>query len=167
MFSRNVPLAVGLILFGILSILISFKIVSYDDEIIIYYVLIYFGVHSFYKEMNNNPKRAIIGIVSFMLGLILFVKNSYSLVSYSKIIFPSIGFTLGIIFLYLNLYSVGNKLFLFSGLFLILFSLLIIIFNKQFSFIEFINSTIELLVKYWYLLAIIIGFEILIDKKYY
>lgn len=165
MFSKNIPLAFAFILYGIFTLISYFEIIFYKEEIIISYVMIYFGIHSFYREMTQNHKRAIGGIVSFLLGIIIFILTKYSIIGYIKLVLPSLCFILSIIFFYLFLQTERNYGFLFSAIIFLLISLLVIIFKTALPFLEFINSMVLIFIKFWYVIAIIIGFEMLIDRK--
>jgi len=163
--NRNIPFASALILFGLISIFIEFELISLNKENILAYTLIYFGIYSFYIEFSISRLRSIIGASSFFIGIILFLSSHFIILHYSKILFPTILFVLSVNFLYLFIESSKNKSFLILGLTLFALAIFAMLGNKYYPLIDLINRISDLLFRYWYLVLILIGLELVLNRK--
>lgn len=158
LFFRNVPVAIGAILFGLINILIYFGIIELEKINLISFVLIFIGLYLVYKELNSNRVGLItLGVISFFFGLTLFILNRLHIFFFYKTAFAILLFIIGMVFLFLFLNNYRNKVFLQLALFLIFVSVFSIYLKEYLPFIKNIELINKIILQNWHFVFIVIG----------
>jgi hypothetical protein len=136
-----------------------------NNEEILAYTFIFYGISSVYLSLGRNKKfRIFLGTVVFLVGIIFFVINNFDIISISKIIFPSIILILGVAFLMLYIDNTNDKAILYVSLFFILSGLIYAISIGSMRPVYFIYSAYQIALKYWVIAIIAVIIFIAIKR---
>jgi len=160
------PLALSLIVLGFVLLL---KLVG---EVTAPYVNIYgnmflfYGIVSVFMNMGKQRKGSLfVGVLSFMVGVLVYIMNHFNMMTTNQIILPSIFFAFSSAFLFLFIDDFSEKTFLYISLLLILAGYLSIPFYGSSELIKFSASISRTILSQWEYLLIIIGIGVLTDRR--
>lgn len=155
--------------FVVLGFVLLLKLVgevtaSYDN--IYGNMFLFYGIVSVFVNMGKHRKGALfVGVLSFMVGVLLYTFNHFNIMSTNQIILPVTFFTLGSGFLFLFFDDFSEKIFLYTSLLLILSGGLSAVVYDSSEFIKLSASTSRTILAHWEYLIIIIGVGILTDRR--
>lgn len=164
--SKTSPLALSLIVLGILLLLkLAGEIIApYTD--IYGNILLFYGIVSVFMNMGGRNKGGLfIGVLSFMIGVFLYVLNHFDIMSTNRMILPALFFVLASGFLFLFFDNFSEKTFLFISLFLILAGYLSSVFYDSSEWIRFSAESSKIILSQWEYLFIIIGLGVITDRR--
>jgi hypothetical protein len=156
--NKSQPLLTYTLSFLIIAVI--FKVIGLviiNNEEILAYTFVFYGISSVYLFMGKNKKfRLFLGTVVFLIGIIFFILNNFDITSLSRIIFPSIILMLGIGCLMLYIDNTDDKIILYASLILILIGL---VYSISFGTMKpgfLIDSIYHITLKYWIIVIIAI-----------
>jgi|WetSurMetagenome_2_1015567.scaffolds.fasta_scaffold537499_2 hypothetical protein len=139
-------LAVVLKVFGLLSV---------NNEEILAYTFIFYGISSVYSSLGKDKKfRLFLGTVVFLIGIVFFILNNFDITSLSRIIFPSIILILGAGCFMLYIDNTNDKAILYASLFFVLIGITYSIIFGPVKFGIFVFSLYQIILKYWIVITI-------------
>ncbi len=160
------PFALSLIVLGVVLILKTIGEVTAPFNYIYGNMLLFYGIVSVFINIGSKRKGALfIGVLSFMVGVVLFVFNHYDILSTSRMILPSLFLILSIGFLFLYFDNFSERLFLFISFFLFLAGYLSNYFYDSVWLIEYSVIISKAVLNQWEYLIIIIGTGVLIQDS--
>ena len=153
---KTQPILTYSLSFLLLAIIFKFLgLINLENEEILSYVFIFYGISSVYVSFGNNSKfRLFIGSIVFLFGIIFFIFNYFEIFYSTKIIFPSALLILGISSLMLYFDNTKEKVILYISL---IFILLGIVFSASVGTMRlgsFLSSVYNILLKYWIVILI-------------
>lgn len=164
---RNSSILTYILIFAALTVILKLVgLINISFTELAGYLLIFYGIGTVYTSMGRNKKKLLfLGVVSFFVGLVLFVMNNYDITKFSNIILPSIFFILGAGFLVLFIDEYGNKLL--AAISIIFFVSGLFFFSKlgTFSVSDFAKSVLSITIKYWPVVVILTAIILLFNKK--
>lgn len=165
-YNNFILLGFSLIIIGIFFLLRFFEIINTPFTLIASYVFIFYGIADVYFSFGTGYRgRLFFASIIFLSGIMMFVINNYEILYPSSAIFPSILFITGAGFLILFIDNMNEKIFLYSGIFLTLISLLSITFLKDSAIIQTANNISMLVLDYWPVFVLLFGINILLMRK--
>ena len=165
-YNNFIILGISLIIIGVSLLLVFFEIISTDFAEIISYVFIFYGIISAYFSFNTGYRgRLFFSSAIFLSGVLLFVINNFEIFDKSSLIFTAILFIIGASFIILFIDNTNERLFLYSGMALLILSYSSAVFYNNLQIIKTANSLAELLMEYWPVLLLLFGINILLNRK--
>lgn len=153
--------AAGCITAGVLL-----KIVIIKITLIIGAALVVYSVPAFYVSFENSRRaEIIISVSSFFTGTILLLISWYEILNPVKILFPSLLFITGMVFIFLYADNKKEKLFLYTGILTTAAGFCIVLFYKHLPYIYQAERVIYVLSDYWYVLAVGTGLFLLFNRE--
>ncbi|MEN8191586.1 MAG: hypothetical protein ABFS12_02140 [Bacteroidota bacterium] len=163
--NRISPSGLAFIVLGVVLILKLFGEITTSYEKIYGNMLLFYGIVSVYVSMGNEKRGSLfLGVVSFMIGVLLYVLNNFDIMSTSRIILPAVFFVLSAAFLFLFLDDFQGKIFLYVSLVLIIAGSISLLFFNSFEWISFSASISRTVFGLWPYLFIIVGIGIITDR---
>jgi hypothetical protein len=165
--NKNIFLpALSLLLFGILSLLSYIHVINLNTSEILGVVFLAFGLITVYKTFGNEQRGILsLGVVVFLFGIVLIMKSRFALLDMRSIAFTSILFIGGATFFILFLDNKKQKAFLYSGMSLVILSIVTVVYLKDlkiFYYAKFIDSYFEY---FWPVILIIMGISLFHSRK--
>jgi len=165
-YKNNFLIAFCFILFGILSLLNYFHYFKISAEESIGIVFFYYGITSFYKSFGNNQRGTLsFAVIIFLTGIVLIMKSRFELLDTRGIVFTSILFIGGATFIILFLDNTKEKVFLYTGLFLVVLSIVTATYLKDLGIFSFANSMGNYFEYFWPLILIFLGISLFHNRK--
>ncbi len=159
-------LALSLIVLGILLLLKLAGEVTAPYKDIYINMLLFYGIVSVFVNMGTQNKGGLfVGVLSFMVGVVLYVINHFDIMSTNRLILPSLFFVLAAGFLFLFFDDFSERIFLYVFLFLILAGYLSNIFYDSAEWIRFSAESSKIILSQWEYLFIIIGLGVITDRR--
>jgi hypothetical protein len=165
---NNSKLALGtsLLLFGVLTLLDNFGIISFSFEKIFGYALMFYSIPTFYSSLNNSRRETLISsTILFLVGIIFLVKGYFQIIDSRGIMFASILFIGGAVLLVLFLENLKEKIFLTAGFVLILLSILSVTILKKIGLFDLSTKVNNMFEIFWPVILIIAGINLFINRK--
>ena len=160
------PLALSLIVLGLLLLLKLIGEVKAPYADIYGNSLLFYGVVSVFVNMGGRNKGGLfVGVLSFMVGVVLYVVNHFDIMSTNRMILPALFFVLAAGFLFLFLDDFSERTFLFISLFLILIGYLSSVLYDSSEWIRFSAESSKIILSQWEYLFIIIGLGVITDRR--
>ncbi len=159
----------GVILFSIaifIIILDTVKIISLSMYVVLGFTLLFYSVPTVYTAMEKgNRMQLILSAFSFFTGLLLLLINWFDIINPLKVVFPSLLFIIGVVFLLLYMENTREKAFLYAGSTVAVLGLIIILLNKSLPLIYYADRIIVFISGYWHLLLIGAGIALIVNRK--
>lgn len=156
----------ALVLFGATKMLQYFGVINFTNENILATTLIFYGLPSVYFSLNDGKRaRLFFASVIFLTGIIFFIKANYELIDPRGLVFTSILFISGAAFIILFIENTTQKIFLYTGLFLMLTSYFSITFFKELGIIDTANKLVNKTEIFWPVVLILTGLSIFLNRK--
>jgi len=149
-----------------LAIASVLKLVVLSVPLILGTALIIYAIPAFYIAMNIGLRNQIaLSVFSFITGIILLLIVRYDILNPVKIIFPSLIFILGVIFIFLHIENRSEKIFLYSGIPLAAAGILAALFYREIPLFYFAERITYLLTDYWYIVCAGVGLNLIFNRK--
>ncbi|MCX6150769.1 MAG: hypothetical protein NTX22_09615 [Ignavibacteriales bacterium] len=130
------------------------------------YAFLVYGIVSVYFSFNTNRKGFLFFNTSaFMVGVLLFVLENYTIKFPAPLILPAIIFVLGSCFLILYLDNYSNVIILYCSLTLLFFAVFIIYLSKNYTVRGSLSTLGNLFLEYYPVLIILTGVIGLLNRK--
>jgi hypothetical protein len=151
-----------------LSIILKlFGVIDVSNIELLGYAFIFYGITIVYTSFGkNHPIALFFGSSLFLTGLLLFLISNFEFSDSNEIIFPSIQLILGIDFLMLFFNNLKKKSFLAVSLTSILLAVVVTILLGSITFLNFYNSIINIIAKYWPIVLIAAGLLVLLSIEH-
>ena len=163
---RISPIGLSALVLGLILTIKLFGGIDASLNAVFGNMLLFFGIVSvFFSISRKNRGGIFIGVLSFMIGTLVFVINNYDIMLTNKLILPSLFFILSAPFLFLFFNDLTQKIFLYIFFFLFFSGIASIIFYSQFEWIRFSASISRTVINLWPYLLIIIGIGVLTDRR--
>ncbi|VAX24622.1 hypothetical protein MNBD_IGNAVI01-1724 [hydrothermal vent metagenome] len=164
--SKVSPLALTLIVLGILLLLKLAGEVTVPYTDIYGNMLLFYGIVSVFMNMGKQNKGGLfVGVLSFMIGVLLYVLNHLDIMSTNRMVLPAFFYILASSFLFLYFDDFSEKIFLFISLFLILAGYLSSVYYDSSELIRFSAENSKIILSQWEYLFIIIGLGVIADRR--
>jgi hypothetical protein len=163
---NRIFLSLTLIVLGILLLLRWTGIILYQVETIAGFALTVFGlINTNYALGKENRKGLLFSSILFLLGIALIVKSVYELPDTRGLILVSILFIsgAGLIILFLENYS--QKMFLWSGILLIIVSISSVSLLRTIGLFRLTNKIADLFEVFWPVVLTLFGMSLFINRK--
>lgn len=163
---NKILLGISFVIFGILSLLNYFSLLHLSVQTIHGIVFIFFGIITVYRTFGNSRRGVLsFGVLLFLLGILLILKSHFELLDTRGIIFTSILFIGGSISIMLFFDNTKEKVFLYSGLTLVILSGITITLFKSAGLFSLTNKVGNYLEYFWPIVLIILGMGLFINRK--
>lgn len=166
---NNQALILYLIIFIIFSTFAEFFGLAFFDNIeLLYIVLVAYGAGTVFSSMGNNQRISLfLGSAAFLVGILFFIKENFTIFSSHSMVIPSSLLIIGFSFIIVFLDDKNDKIILWVSLLFILAGLVHVIIIGNIRFISFVFSLYDILLKYWFivLVAIVAIYIIIINNK--
>jgi hypothetical protein len=164
--NSKLVLGISFLFVGAFSLLRYFGVVSLSNEQLFGTAIIFYSLPTVYISLENGRREKLVwATVLFCVGVIFIVKLYFEILDTRGIVFASILFASGAAFMLLFIENVKEKVFLISGLLLILLSYLSVTFFKKLGLFETVNKIGNLFEVFWPVILIILGISIFINRK--
>jgi hypothetical protein len=164
--NNRFTLGITLVLFGILTMLDNFGVISASFEKISGYLLLLYAIPTFYYSFSSGKRnRLLASALIFFVGIIFLVKGYFQILDERGLILASILFISGAVLLILYLENVKEKIFLISGIALILFSGLAITLFKNLGLFNLSAKISGLFEIFWPVVLIVFGISLFINRR--
>lgn len=164
--NNKITLGISFLLYGVLALLDSYAVISVSSEKILGFVLIFYSVPTFYSSLNNSKRASLITATAlFFVGIMFLVKSYFQIIDGRGIVFASILFVGGAVMLVLYLENLKEKIFMISGVVLILLSIFAVTILKNFGLFDLSNRIADKLELFWPVILIVLGISLFINRK--
>jgi len=165
-FRNKKTLAVCLFLYGMILLIGKSHLINISVEFISGFILILYSIITFYQAFSNKKRVVLILItILFLIGVILLVKANIYIYDTRGFVFTSVLFISGSVFLVLFLENTKEKIFVVSGIILIILSYLTTTIFKKLGLFHLTNETANLFGFFWPVVLIIFGLIIFLNRK--
>ena len=164
---RNKKILAGCIfLYGVLLLLRNSNLLNISIETVTGYVFLLYGVITFYQVFNNERREILIFVtILFLVGIELLVKANIEIYDARGFVLTSVLFLSGSVFLVLFLENTKEKIFVISGIILIVLSYLTITTFKKLGVFDLANKIANLFEFFWPVVLLIFGISVFINRK--
>jgi hypothetical protein len=163
---NNILFALCLLLFGILSLLNYTNILKITIEEISGIALLVFGLITSNQTFGNKQRGMLsLAVIAFLIGIVLLTRSRFDLLDMRGIIFTSILFIGGAVFIILFLDNPKHKAFLYSGICLIFLSIATVTFLKDLGIFSVTNSIDKYFEYFWPVILIVMGIGLFHSRK--
>lgn len=167
--TKKVSSAITGILFaltGISLFLIRFIPLGASPLDVIIYAMMLIGFVSVYFSFGVNRQGSLfVSSALFLIGAALFTVGQMDIISRQQVTLPAALIITGLSLVMLFVDETKNKVFLLTGLFLIICGAAFVYFRRSLSFISFANDVGYTLMNFWPVYILIIGTVYLLRKK--
>ncbi|MBI1939337.1 MAG: hypothetical protein HYS25_14600 [Ignavibacteriales bacterium] len=166
--NRNykITTALALILFGVLSLLGYFSIISVSESFTAAAALIIYSLPAVYFSLNEkNRIRLLTASILFMIGIIFLIKENFELINSRGLIFTSILFIGGSTFMILFIEDTKQKIFLYASAVLMTAGYLSVTLFRNLGIINFANRLADTAEDFWPVVLILWGLNIFWNRK--
>lgn len=165
-FRNKKILAACIFLYGVLLLLRNSNLLNISIETVTGYVFLLYGVITFYQVFNNERREILIFVtILFLVGIELLVKANIDIYDTRGFVFTSVLFLSGSVFLVLFLENTKEKIFVISGIILIVLSYLTITTFKKLGVFDLANKIANLFEFFWPVVLLIFGISVFINRK--
>jgi hypothetical protein len=163
---KNQSIIVYLLTFLILSVFLRMiGIIEVGNTELLGYILIFYGVSQTYLSIGKNRKGYLFtGTFLFLTGIFLFIISNFEFDNTRELIFPSLLFITGICCLMLFIDD-RKKSYLIISVTLIFTGLMVTVFVGSLSFSVFIQALVNIILKYWLVVLIVLGIILILHKE--
>ena len=163
---RNKLIVVYLVIFISVLILLRFiGVISINNDELIGYSLITYGLSLFYSAYIESRKPFVfIGSTIFLIGVFFFITGNFEFENTDKIFVPAVIFILSISSLMLFLSDTGFKLGMYAAIILFTAGIGALALMSSHGFDNFINYTVNIFKIYWPVLIILLAVITLVNK---
>ena len=166
MSNSRLVLGISLLITGVLSLLRYFNIVSLSNEQLCGIAIIFYSLPTVYYSLESSKReRLVLGTVLFCIGVVFIVKSYFEILDTRGIVFASILFASGAVFMLLFIENTKEKLFILSAFLMILLSYFSVTFFKSVGLFESVNKIGNLFEVLWPALLMILGIGVFINRK--
>lgn len=159
-------LSITFILYGIFSVLNLARVIPFTEERLTGAVFIFYGAVTVFLSFSNQKRENLVFASGlFLVGVILLVKSNFEIIDTRGIVFTSTLFISGALLLILFIDNTKEKVFLYSGIVLILMSYLSITVLKNIGLFEIANKAGDYFKYFWPVLLIVFGISIFINRS--
>lgn len=164
--SNNIIIGLSFLIYGVLSLLSSYSTINMESKVVLGITFCFYGIATVNQTFGNNERGKLsFASIVFLIGVVLFVKSHFELLDSRGIVFTSVLFISGATFLILFLENFKEKVFLYTGLVLLLLGILSATFFKNYGLFTLANKIGNLFEYFWPVLLIIFGINIFINRK--
>ncbi|MBU2491991.1 MAG: hypothetical protein KJ571_05145 [Bacteroidetes bacterium] len=164
----NIYLAIGisLIITGILFLLKFFEITNTSYTEIVSYILIIYGFVTAYFSLGTGSRgRLFFASAAFLIGIMFYVINNNEILNPDSAVFPSMLFITGACFIILFIDNTKERVFLYSGMLLLIISYSSIVFFNNSIIIQTANKLSNIVLEFWPVFLLLFGINILLMRK--
>ena len=163
---NRILLAISLIILGIILILRWTGVILYETESIVGIVLTAFGLfNANISFRKNNRKGYVFSSILFLVGIALYVKSVFVLPDTRGLVLVSILFVSGAVLIILFLENISQKIFLWSGILLLLLSISSLTFLRMLGLFRLTNKIADLFEIFWPVILTVFGMSLFINRK--
>ena len=164
---KNQPIIIYLLTFLALSIFLKLiGVIDIENTELLGYVLIFYGVSQTYLSIGKNQKGYLFaGTFLFLTGIVFFTISNFEFNNTRELIFPSLLFITGVCFLMLFMDDSTKRNYLIVSGTLIFTGLMVTIFAGSPSFSLFFQALINIALKYWLVILIVLGIILILHRE--
>ena len=154
---RQQPLITYLLTFIIFAVLLKLLgIIDFANTEILSYAFIFYGISSVYISLGKKQKLFLFsGTIVFLIGLLLFIINNFTIFSPITLILPASLLMLGIAFLMLFIDEQNKVIYLLISIIFLLFGLVAVVKRSSFKIITFLESIWHVTKIYWPIIIVV------------
>jgi hypothetical protein len=143
-----------------------FKIISLSIPVILGISLVLYSIPTLYLAMGKGKRlQIIISALLFFIGLILVIVKVYEVFEPLKVVFPSIIFITGVVFILLYIENPKESSFLYAGIISAVLGIISVLTYKHFALFYFTDRIISFVAGNWHLVLIIGGIILLMNRN--
>lgn len=159
-------LGLSFLFYGVFTLLSYYHVITFPISSIIAFVFIFYSLPTTFLSLNSSKYDQLsFSILIFMLGIIFFVISNFEIINTRGLVFTSVLFIGGTIFLVLFIDNSKTKAFLFAALYLLIFGILSITYLGKIGVLDYANKAAEIAEDFWPVLLIILGLNIFWNRK--
>ena len=164
--NNRIILGIGFLILGVLSLLSGIGITHLTFNEIIGIVLVAYSIPTVYNSFNTGERgKLVFATVLFMMGIIFLTKSYYEILDTRGLVLVSILFITGSVFLILFIENMKEKIFLVPALVCFILSYLSITRFEIFGLFNAANKLGNLVEVFWPVMLTIMGMIIFINRK--
>lgn len=164
--NHKIITALALILFGLLSLLDYFSIISVSESFSAAIALIIYSLPAVYFSLNGkNRIRLVTASILFMIGILFLIKENFELINSRGLIFTSILFIGGSTFMILFIENTKQKIFLAASLVLMTAAYLSVTLFRNIGMMDFADRLADTAEDFWPVVLILWGLNIFRNRK--
>jgi hypothetical protein len=157
---------ISLISLGLFIILYQLNIVAVETEKIFGMLIVLCSSISVYIFLDKNERAKLaLSVIIFFVGVLFLVESYYEILTTRGIVFTSILFINGGIFLILFIDNSKEKIFLSISLLSFFLSFLSYTILRKMGLFELANKIANLLEIFWPVILLVMGIGIFINRK--
>lgn len=165
-FNNIIVLGASALILGILFLLKFFQVISSPYTLLASYIFIFYGFTAAYFSFGTGYRgNLFFASIIFLSGIMMYVINNFEILQPSSAVFSSILFISGASFIVLYIDNIKERIFLYSGLLLMLISYFSITFFKNSDIVDTANRLSNLVIDYWPVFLLLFGINILLMRK--
>ncbi len=158
--------SISLFLWGFISLLIHFNILSVNHSLVTSIIIIAYGLSSTnFAFKKSNRLQLVVSSIIFFIGIIFLVKSNYIIVDSRGLIFISILLIAGAVSILLYIDNAKQKLFLYTGLIVFGIGIFFLIFIQKLGVLYLINQAAGLFENYLPFFLIVLGLIIFLKRE--
>ena len=159
-------LGLSFLILGILSMLSNRNIILLTFEDVVGIVFIFYSIPTVYSAFSNSGREKLItSTILFLVGVVFLVKSYFEILDPRGIVFFSILFISGSVLVILFIESTKEKIFLYTGIMLLILSYLSITQFKKLGLFNAANRVGDLFEVFWPVILIVMGIIIFTNRK--
>lgn len=163
---NKILIGLSLIVWGLLSLLDYFLLVDFQPNTIITITLIFYGLTTVYFNFGSGNRGYLFaGTFLFLVGILLYTTSTYDLISANKLFLFSFLFIIGSSFLMLTLENLKEKTFAFAGGLMLLLSIALMPVEGFNDYFVFLNRITMAFVSYLPFFLIIFGIIFWVSRR--
>lgn len=158
--------SVSLFLWGFISLLIHFDILSVNHSLFTSIIIIAYGLSSSnlaFKE--GNRLQLVVSSIIFFIGIVILIKSNYVIVDSRGLIFISVFLIAGAVSILLYIDNTKQKLFLYTGLIVFGIGIFLLLLIQKIGVLYLINQAARLFENYLPFLLIVLGLTIFLKRE--
>ena len=163
---RNNLIIVYLVIFiSVLILLRSLGVIFINNDELIGYGLITYGLSLFYSAYIENRKLFVfIGSAVFLIGIYFFITGNYEFENTDKILVPAVIFILSVSSFMIYLSDKGFKVAMYAAIILFTLGIGSLALMSTHGIENFITYTFSIFNIYWPVLIILLAVIVLVNK---
>ncbi len=154
------------ILSAILILLRVLGVAHFNNDELISYILIIYGLGLYYSSYLKNMKTGLfLGSAMFLSGIVFLVIGNFEFMDTNQLVLPSIIMitAISIFMLYLN--DQTNKLTLYLSIALFAFGVFYIGFTSEHGYYNLIPYLLQMIKLYWIVIVMLIVVAVLVNRE--
>ena len=157
---------VAFVVLGIGYLLRIFHLTGINSQEIIGVSLIVFALPAAYFSFGKGKRSMLfLSTCMFLLGIIFIIIDRFEILQPKDLIFTSILFMIGAALIILFIDNTKEKIFLYTGMILLLSSVLSIKFAESSGYIRLANKIGSVIIDYWPVFLILVGLSFLFNRE--